>query len=60
MKRDLLLEAYAGPGALLRAMGGYRKDLSVGLDGGSTESLEELLEGLEEARYRLCAWRLTA
>ena len=43
-----------------RAMGGYRKDLSVGLDGGSTESLEELLEGLEEARYRLCAWRLTA
>lgn len=60
VKRDLLLEAYAGPGALLRAMGGYRKDLSVGLDGGSTESLGELLEGLEEARYRLCAWRLTA
>lgn len=58
--RDLDRESYAGTGSLLRAMGGYREDLSVRLNGGAAADLEALLEELAEAQYRLCAWRLTA
>lgn len=58
--RDLDRESYAGTGSLLRAMGGYREDLSVRLNGGAAADLEALLEELTEAQYRLCAWRLTA
>lgn len=57
--RDLDRESYGGTGSLLRAMGGYREDLAVRVDGGAAD-LEELLEELTEAQYRLCAWRLTA
>lgn len=46
---------------LLRSVGRHREDVAVywGTEG-RTETLEEALEALREARYRLSAWRLTA
>lgn len=47
--------------AALRAIGRYREDVAVYLGGGgSLEALPELLSGLQEGRYRISAWRLTA
>lgn len=45
---------------LLRSVGRHREDVAVywGADG-RTGTLEEALEALREARYRLSAWRLT-
>lgn len=50
------------PTALLRRIGRYREDLRVhlGEDGACLTGLPELLEGLKEGKYHLCAWRLTA
>lgn len=46
---------------LLRSVGRYREDVAVywGEDS-RTGALRETLEALQEARYRLSAWRLTA
>lgn len=46
---------------LLRSVGRHREDVAVywGTEG-RTGTLEETLEALGEARYRLSAWRLTA
>lgn len=60
---DLDRRELSGQGSLLRAMGRHRRDLAVhlGSDGECLSSdLSGLLEELEEAKYRLCAWRLTA
>ena len=46
---------------LLRSVGRHREDVAVYWGGeGRTGTLEEALELLVEARYRLSAWRLTA
>ena len=46
---------------LLRSVGRHREDVAVYWGGeGRTGTLEEALELLEEAQYRLSAWRLTA
>lgn len=47
--------------ALMRQIGKYQEDLSVCLSSDETgiEGLRKLLGRLEEAQYRLCAWRLT-
>ena len=47
---------------LLSIIGRYREDLAVylGYDGDCAEGLDDLISGLEEAKYRLCAWRLNA
>lgn len=54
--------APAQPAALLRSIGRHREDLGVhlGTDGACREDLPALVSALEEGRYRLCAWRLTA
>lgn len=48
--------------ALLHAVGRLREDLGLhlGTDASCLEGLPALVEGLQEGRYRLCAWRLTA
>lgn len=54
------LEAPAGGAdGLLQAVGRYRDDVAVYM-GGDVPALEETVEALETARYRLSAWRLTA
>ena len=46
---------------VLRSVGRHREDVAVYWGAESrTGTLEEALESLEEARYRLSAWRLTA
>lgn len=47
---------------LLRSVGQYRTDLAVylGSDAGCLGGLRTLLDELAEARYCVCAWRLTA
>ncbi len=47
---------------LLTMIGRYREDLPVylGYDSDCLGGVEHLISGLEEAQYRLCAWRLNA
>ncbi len=55
------LEQSGGAAGTLRAIGRHREDVAVYLGGsGSLELLPDLLRGLEEGRYRISAWRLTA
>lgn len=48
--------------ALLSIIGKYREDISVylGTDADIKDGLRYLVTDLENAKYRLCAWRLTA
>lgn len=47
--------------ALMRTIGKHQKDLSIylGNDEKYLDGLSTLLERLDQAQYRLCAWRLT-
>lgn len=47
---------------LLSVIGKYREDVSVylGVDADCRDGLGHLVSALEDAKYRLCAWRLTA
>ncbi len=47
--------------ALMRLIGRYQEDLSIYLGSDETymDGLSTLLERLDQAKYRLCAWRLT-
>lgn len=47
---------------LLSVIGKYREDVSVylGVDADCRAGLGHLVSALEDAKYRLCAWRLTA
>lgn len=55
------LDLGGGALELLRAIGRHREDVAAYLGGsGCLPALPEVLESLEEGRYRLSAWRLTA
>lgn len=55
------LDLTGGAGELLRAVGQHREDVAVYMGGKSCLTvLPEVLDSLEEGRYRLSAWRLTA
>ncbi len=55
------LDLSGGAGELLRSIGRRREDVAVYLGGAEClDALPELLKSLEEGRYRLSSWRLTA
>lgn len=62
-QRDESGEGVAGAGrarTLLKNLGRYREDISVllGTDSECLGGLEALAEGLSDAKYSICAWRL--
>ena len=61
-RRDTPVRAQSRAATLLTMIGQHREDLPVylGYDGKCLEGLDDLIHGLEEGQYRLCAWRLNA
>lgn len=61
-RRNAPLRSEADADALLRVVGRHKDDIGVylGADEDCAEGLDALLNRLSAARYRLCAWRLTA
>ncbi len=61
-RRSQGLKNGAAADTLLRNIGRHQEDLGVhlGRDSGCLGGLRSLLAGLMEAKYRLCAWQLTA
>ena len=61
-RRDVPVRTAKRAEALLSIIGKYREDVSVylGTDADCGEGLKHLVSALEKAKYRLCAWRLTA
>jgi len=58
-RRETGITSFARIRSLLTAIGGYREDIAVflGDDSSCVERLGDLLEGLSNAEYRVCAWR---
>ena len=61
-RREQPVRSQKRASALLTMVGQYREDVSVflGVDADNKDGLGYLLTDLQEAQYRLCAWRLTA
>ena len=61
-RRDTPIRSHTRAVNLLSIIGRHREDLPVylGYDSDCMEGLDDLIYGLEEAQYRLCAWRLNA
>lgn len=61
-RRDTPVRSVKRAETLLTVIGRYREDVSVylGTDADCKDGLNHLVSGLEKAKYRLCAWRLTA
>ena len=61
-RRDTPVRSAKRAEVLLTIIGKYREDVSVylGTDADCRDGLGHLVSDLENAKYRLCAWRLTA
>jgi len=61
-RRDTPVRSAKRAEVLLTIIGRYREDVSVylGTDADCRDGLGHLVTDLENAKYRLCAWRLTA
>jgi len=59
-RRDTGVSSYTRARSLLSAIGRYREDLAVylGSDNQCLSGMGTLLDGLQTARYRVCAWRV--
>ena len=60
-RRTKALRSDSNVDALMRQIGQYQEDLGIylGTDENCAQGLSGLLERLDEAQYRLCAWRMT-